>query len=341
MAEYVKSEAREWAREDLKGLCGCLLPTLSSSLRELNEPALRHDVRLSSELGYWGTLLVPDCGTTLDEMRRVIDVAVDEARPRGLRTMLLASFGTLEDMIEMTRFSEAAGVDMVMNSYPASFRPSSEREVYEFTKAFCDATDLGVMLFAIHHWDFERLHPSGFSPDLIGELIRDCENIVAVKNEIGRPGTGGQAEVFRRFRDEVVVSDPFEENAPAWVDTYGMEFMGTANYEYLGREVVEYYDLLRQGEFDAAMRIYWQLAPARQASKNLTAQAMAGTNLVHRYMWKYKGWLNGFNGGPIRPPQARLTQSQMGTLRKALIDSGINPAEGTDEDFFVGRNPMD
>lgn len=341
MAEYTRSEAREWAFDNLEGVCGCLLPTFSTSVTQINEKAIRHDVRLSADFEYWGTLLVPECGTTMDEMRLVMEIAVDEAQKTGIRTMLLASFATLDDSKTMIRFAESVGVDMVMTSYPAAFRPKTERDVYDYTRELCEASDLGVMLFAIHHWDFERLHPSGFSAQLIDDLIRDCETVVAIKNEVGRPGVGGQAEVFARFRDRVVVSDPFEENAPAWVDTYGMKFLGTANYEYLGRELVDYFNLLRSGDLDSAMKLYWQLAPARLASKNLTVQTMGGTNLVHRLMWKYKAWLNGFNGGPVRPPQARLSQSQMTTLRSALVQSGITPAPGTDDDFFVGRNPMD
>lgn len=341
MADYTRSEARDWARENLKGVAGCLLPTLSSSLREVNEKAIRHDVKLSADFGYWGTLLVPECGTTMDEMRQVTEIAVDEAQKNGIKTMMLASYPTLQDSKDMLKFSESAGVDMMMTSYPLAFRPTSERDVYDYTRELCEASDLGVMLFAIHHWDFERLHPSGFSPQLMEDLIRDCETVVAIKNEVGRPGVGGQAEVFARFKDQVVVSDPFEENAPAWVNTYGMEFMGTANYEYMGRELVQCFELLQKGDLDGAMKLYWQLAPARMASKNLTVATMAGTNIVHRMMWKYKAWLNGFNGGPIRPPQARLSQSQMSTLRGALEQSGITPAEGTDDDFFIGRNPMD
>ncbi|MEP9380759.1 dihydrodipicolinate synthase family protein [Nocardioides sp. KR10-350] len=341
MADYSRGDARDWARENMKGICGCLLPTLSTSLRAVNEAAVRHDVRLSAGFGYWGTLLVPECGTTDDEMREVMDIAVDEAEKSGIRTMLLASFPTLEVTKEMIGYAESVGVDMVMTSYPATFRPRSERDVYDFTRELCGASDLGVMLFAIHHWDFERLHPSGFSSQLIEDLVNDCETVVAIKNEVGRPGVGGQAEVFARFNDRVVVSDPFEENAPAWTSTYGMEFMGTANYEYFGRELVDYFDLLQDGDLDGAMKLYWKLQPARLASKNLTVQTMAGTNLVHRLMWKYKGWLNGFNGGPTRGPQARLLQSQMNTLRGALVQSGIAPAPGEDDDFFIGRNPME
>jgi len=339
VADYNRSEARDWARADMAGVCGCLLPTLNSSLTAVNEKAIRHDMRLEAELGYWGSLLVSECGTTPDEMRRVIEIAVDEADRSGLRTMLLASFQTLDQSCEMISFAESAGVDMVMVSYPLMFRPRSEDDVFEYTKAIAEASDLGVMLFCIHHWDFMRLHPSGFSPQLMERLVGECETVVAIKNEIGRPGVGGQTEVFERFNDRVVVSDPFEENSPVWVKNYGMKFLGTANYEYMGMELPRYFELLHAGDWDAAMEIYWRLHPARLAGSQTTAETMAGTNLVHRLVWKYKAWLNGFNGGPIRSPHSRLTDAQMRRLRGALTQTGITPRPDEDDDFFAGRNP--
>jgi 4-hydroxy-tetrahydrodipicolinate synthase len=341
MADYTRDEARDWAAENMKGVCGCLLPTLNSSLTTINETAIRHDVRLEKELGFWGTLLVSECGTTPAEMRQVIDIGVDEARRAGLRTMLLASFPTLADAIEMVRYGETAGVDLVLLSYPMLFYPTSEQEVYDYTRAVADSTSLGVMLFCINQWNFGRLHPGDFSPQLIGRLVDEVPNIVAIKNEVGQPGVAGIAEVFQRFKDRVVVCDPFEQNAPAWVTTFGMQFMGTSNYEYMGGEVVRYFNLLQAGRFDAAMERYWSLHPARQANAQVSAQVMPGGSLVHRMLWKYQYWLNGFNGGPIRQPHLRLNDGQMRLLRQALVRSGITPAPGDDADFFVGRHPME
>jgi hypothetical protein len=33
--------------------------------------------------------------------------------------------------------------------------------------------------------------------------------------------------------------------------------------------------------------------------------------------------------------------AQMNLLRKGLADSGLNPTEDPNRDFFVGRNPLD
>jgi len=341
VAEYRRKEARDWAKANMRGVCGCMLPTFNNSLTAVNERAIRHDIRLEKQLGFWGTLLVSECGTTTEEMRRVIEIGVDEAKKIGLRTSLLASFPTLQDNIEMVRFAEGAGVDLVLLSYPLMFYPTTEAQVYDYTRAVADSTSLGITLFCIDQWNFSRLHPSSFSPALIGRLVDDVENIVAIKNEIGHPGVGGIAEVFRRFRDRVVVCDPFEQNAPAWTMTFGMPFMGTSNYEYMGGEVVRYFNLLQRKEYDQGMEIYWRLHPARQANTQVSAGYMGGTSLVHRQVWKYQYWLNGFNGGPIRQPLPRINDGQMRALRQGLIRSGITPAPGEDAEFFVGRNPQD
>ena len=82
-------------------------------------------------------------------------------------------------------------------------------------------------------------------------------------------------------------------------------------------------------------------SPARQAAAQIASALMPGTSTVHRQLWKYQYWLNGFNGGPIRQPQPRNNDNQMRALRQGLLRSGITPAPGEDADFFVGRNPED
>lgn len=341
MTTYGRDDARSWAKEHMRGVCGCLLPTLNSSLTGLNEAAVRHDVRREAELGYWGTLLVSECGTTDAEMCDVVDIAVEEAGVLGLHTMLLGSFPTLDRTIEMVRYARSRGVDLVLLSYPLTFHPASEEEIFAFTKAVADASDIAIMLFCVHQWDFGHLHPSGFSPALIDRIIKEIPTVVAVKNEIGGPGVGGIAEVFLRFGDEVVVTDPFEQNAPAWVSTFGMQFMGSSNYEYFGDVPVRVFDMLQAGKLDDAMELYWQAHPARQVNAQLAGSYMPGAGLIHRLLWKYQYWLNGFNGGPVRAPHLRLMESQRNLARAGLLRSGLPCTDSTDEEFFVGRCPME
>ncbi len=338
MAAYSGGEAREWALENLRGHCGCLLPTFTSDLRSINERAIRADIALEKELGMSGVLIVAECGTTLDELKRVTEIVVDEAGGE-LQTIAHAALPTLEDNAELARFSAAAGVDGLLISYPLTYYPLTEDDVFEYTKALTEASELGSIVFAMHLWNFRRLHPSDFSPDLIGRLIDEVPDVMAIKTELGTPGVAGIAQIFERYRDRVIVTDPIEANAPAWQRSYDMRWMGTSNYEAFGGELPRYYRLLQEDRYEEAMDIYWRLHPIRRADADVVGEAMRGTNLVHRLVWKYQGWLHGFNGGPIRSPHVRINDAQMATLRAAFVAAGFSaPSEG-DDAFFVGRNP--
>jgi dihydrodipicolinate synthase/N-acetylneuraminate lyase len=339
MAKYAPGEAREWATHELRGVCGCLLPTLRADMSGVNERAIRHDVRREKELGFAGILLVSECGTTPQEMRDVIDIAVAEAGDE-IVTVIQAAEPTLQLNIDLIRYAEAAGVDLVLPSYPLAFYPETEQEVYDYTRTIAEASSLGIFIFAVNLWNFGRLHPSDFSPDLIGRLIDDCPNVALVKSESGTPGVAGIGQLFERYRHRVVVTDPFEMNSPVWARNYGMSFMGTSNYEYMGSVVPEYFALLQDEHgYEKAMDIYWRVHPARKANTRVQGEAIAGTNLVHRLMWKYQGWLNGFNGGPIRSPHLRISDGQLAVLRTGAIDSGLSVASESDSEFFVGRHP--
>jgi dihydrodipicolinate synthase/N-acetylneuraminate lyase len=233
-------------------------------------------------------------------------------------------------------------VDVVLPSFPIGFYPTSEDEIYDYYMGLASSTSLGMFVFAIHLWNFGRLHPSTFNPRLIRRLVDDCPNVVAIKNEIGSPGVAGLSQVFEMFNDEVVVTDPFEMNAPAWVKTYGMQFLGTSNYEYAGATVPRIFELLHGGdaEYEQAMDLYWSVQAVRQANMRIMGVAVAGTAVVPRMLWKYQGWLNGYNGGPIRSAlSGRLSDEQMRSFRAALQGCGLGSPDDPDARFFVGRNP--
>ena len=333
--EYRKNDAKEWARTVFRGVCNVIIPTFTADLKGLNEKALRHDVRRDVELGFWGALLVSECGTTMAEMKRFMEIAVDEARGR-LRTLLHGSFNTLEETLDACRHAEAVGVDAVLLSYPPTFYPKTEGEVYDYTRRACEGTNLAVILFSAHHWNFARLNPSDMSAALVSELA-EIPNVVAIKCEGGRPAIGYTLEVQKRVGDKILVSDPMEYNSPVWVELFGMPWMGTSCFEYFGSAVPEYFNLLHKGEWAKAMEIYWRIHPARQA-RLADMQSYAGANFIHRFNWKYMGWLNGMNGGPLRLPVMKLNDGAMKRLREGLKRSGIEPAPEEDAKFLIGRN---
>lgn len=339
MAKYEKGEARAWAREHLSGCCGCVLPTFTSDVTALNEAAIRHDVQREKDLGMKAILVVAEGGTTEAELMRMIDVCVDEAGD-DLVTFVQASLPTFDDMIRVIGHAERAGIDFVLPSYPMTYYPTSYDQIFEDTKRLVDSTDLGTFLFCIDQWNFARMHPAGFPIDLLERLVDACPNLAGIKNEVGLPYAGGLVDVFEKLGDEVVVTDPLEHNAPIWIRHYGMRFMGTSNYEAMGDSVPRMLDLLSDpATWDEGMDLYWRMAPVRRANSAVVSATVGLTSLVPRIVWKYQGWLVGFNGGPLRSPQQRINQAQMNQLRAAATAAGLPVTDDPDEAFFVGRNP--
>lgn len=339
MARYAKSEARAWAKENLVGVINCTLPSFSNDLSRINETAIRHDTRLAIEHGFIGTLGVSEVSITLPEYIDFLRIMKDEAGDRLVVTHH-ASWNTLEQNIEAVRLAEEAGAEFVLLSYPPAFYPESEDDIYDYTRAVCDATNLAVMLFPMYLWGFNtRVHPSDIPTTVLRRLIDDCPNVAAIKAEGGFPSIQSVIECARLFGDEVVISMPLEGELIPLGQIMPIQLSATSDHEYWGPLIPEVFKLLRNGEYDKATEIYWRMHPARKA-KGAVAQQMHGGFFINRYVWKFQGWLQGYNGGPLRMPTQRIHDPQMNTLRKGLVDAGLNPSMEPFSEFFKGRNPM-
>jgi len=338
MPAYTRAEARDWARENLVGAINCTIPSFTNDLRGINEAAIRHDVRLAKEHGFLGTLGVSEVTITLPEYLEFLRVVRDEAGDDFV-VVHHGSWSNLEQNLEAVRGAEEAGAELVLLSYPPNFYPETEQDVYDYTKAFCDATNLAVILFPMFLWGFgSRIHPSDIPARLIRRLLDDCPNIAVIKAEGGFPGIQGVIECHRLFGDEVVISMPIEGELIPLSQLMPLQLSATSDHEYYGPMIPRVMELLRAGQYDDATDIYWQLHPARRIKSGLAA-ALHGGAFINRQAWKFQGWLQGYNGGPLRQPTQRIHDQQMTALRKGLVDAGLEPSMDPFREFFVGRNP--
>jgi 4-hydroxy-tetrahydrodipicolinate synthase len=335
MPGFRRSDARDWARENMVGVANVIIPSYSNDLRRLSEAGIRHDVRLNIENGFSGALLVSEVAITLEEYRSFCEWAVDEAAGRSL-LIHHASFNTLEENIEAARIAEAAGVELALLSYPANFYAENAAQIVDYTSAFCAATGMAVMLFPVPLWGFDRVHPADIAADVIAGLIEANPTIVAIKAEGGMPSIQGFVECYRRFGEQLVVTAPLEGDMIPLAQLVPIQFSGTSNTEYFGPMIPRIFNHLRAGEHDQATALYWQIHPARRANAAVSAY-IAQTQFINRMIWKYQGWLSGYNGGPLRRPTMRINDGQMATLRNGLIRSGLPVAAEHDREFFVGR----
>ncbi|MCW5574623.1 MAG: dihydrodipicolinate synthase family protein [Burkholderiales bacterium] len=339
MIPYKKADARAWAKDNMKGVANVVIPSFSSDLTKLNEKGIRHDLAKELELGFWGTLLVSEVAITVPEYRQFFQWSKDMV---GDKLVLIhhAGFNTLAQNIEAVKIAEKEGAQLVLLAYPQNFYPTTAKEIYDYTKSFCDATDLGVILFSVPHWGFERIHPAGMPPELIAQMIKDIPNIVCVKSEGGNPTPSGFIQTWKRHSHEVVVTFPVEAEALPYMGLIPMQFMGTSNSEYYGAMIPKMFNLAHDGKFEEMMELYWQLHPARMAYKHVGGTFRGGIHVTHRTLWKYMAWLQGFNGGPLRQPALKVSDSHMRQLREASRKSGLNPTPDPDSQYFIGRNPV-
>ena len=338
MPAYQRRDARAWACEHLVGCSAVTTPSYSADLTRLNERGIRHDIALAQELGFTYTLLCAEVAITPEENAQYTAWARDTAG-KGLGLFFHAAFGTLAENIRAVKLAEKAGADIVLLSYPPQFWPTNEQEIYDYTKQFCDATDLAVMLFPIPLWGFERVHPAGMSVQLVRRLLDDCPNIVAIKSEQGFPMIAGATEMYHHFRDEVVISIPIESDAIPLMSLMKLQFSGTSNTAWMSTYYPRAFQLAREGQWEAAMELFWQVNPARNANGAAAHAYAGGTGVLNRTMWKYQDWLAGFNGGPLRAPAMRVPDRFMKSFRQGLIASNLPVTSDPDSAYMVGRHP--
>ena len=211
MPDYERGDARAWAREHLVGCSGVTIPTFTADLKRLNEAAFATTSRWRSSSASRTRCCVPRRSDHAGGERAVHRLGARDRRRRAAACSSTPPSARWTRTSSAVKLAETAGADLVLLSYPPQFWPTTEQEVYDYTKAFCDATDLGVMLFPLPAWGFERIHPGRHVGGVRAPRCSTrCPNIVAIKSEQGFPLPAGVCEMYHHFRDEVVISCPIE-----------------------------------------------------------------------------------------------------------------------------------
>ncbi|MDF2573096.1 MAG: dihydrodipicolinate synthase family protein [Agromyces sp.] len=336
MVDYTKSEARAWAKQNWNGCIAVTMPSFTPDFSKINENAIRHDILKLKELGYAGTLLITELNITPEENARVTAVAREAAGP-FFQLFFHAAFNTLEENIHALSLAEKEGVDSVLISYPTAFWPTSHDEVFDYTKKLADSTDLGAMLFGLPAWGFERIDPAGMPVPFVRRVLDEIPNIVAIKAEQGYPTIGGVMEMYHHFREEVVISCPIESETIPLMSVLDFHFSGTSNTNWMSDYFPRAFNLAREGKWEEAMELWWQVAPARAANVAILTGSSVGTTVINRTGWKYQEWLAGFNGGALRAPAPRIPDRLMKQARQSLVASGLPVTDLPDSEFVKGR----
>jgi len=162
--------------------CGTALVTPFRKDQSLDEEALRRLVRRQIDAGI--NFLVP-CGTTgesptlsIAEQRRVVEITIEEARPRKVPVVAGAGGNNTEHVIEMARAFESLGASGILSVAPYYNKPTQEG-LYQHYKALAAAISLPIILYNIPGRTGVNIEPSTLA------RLAEIDNIIGVKEASG------------------------------------------------------------------------------------------------------------------------------------------------------------
>jgi 4-hydroxy-tetrahydrodipicolinate synthase len=162
--------------------CGTALVTPFRKDLSLDEETLRRLVRRQIEAGI--NFLVP-CGTTGEsptltsaEQRRVVEITIEEARPRKVPVVAGAGGNNTGHVIEMARAFQALGADGILSVAPYYNKPTQEG-LYQHYKAIANAISLPIILYNIPGRTGVNIEPATVA------RLAEIDNIVGVKEASG------------------------------------------------------------------------------------------------------------------------------------------------------------
>ena len=315
---YRKHEAKDYAREHLRGIWAATLTPFTPDLG-VDEAGwcrnLRHwyrdlDIRglfVNGKQGEFSSM-------TVAERKRTAELAVEAAgKDRGV--MVSCSDQSLDTVVELAKHAQAIGAEYIVVHTPLLyFGAHTDDTLYEYYRYIAEQVDIGVTL-----WN----QPPDCGYTLEPETclrIAEIPNVVAIKYSVPRDT---YARLTRMAGDKLIVSTSNEED---WLDNIlelGWRVYLCSTPPYLlqtagDRRMRAYTDLAFQGKGSEARRVKESLDPVRKALKSTRPHGKAA---AHQKYWQE---LLGQTGGPVRRPLLGLTEAEKAATRTAFESCGLN-----------------
>ena len=316
MATYGKSEAQDWAWENLRGEWSTLMTPFTPD-DEVDDDALRHNIRHVISLGTRGAGCTWGMGEfwslTLEERLRVYDTFADESAGQWLIGAHV-THTSVKDMLLLADHAESIGFDLLIAA-PPYFVTRTESQVVDFIRLLADSTNLAIMFYNSPQFGIVM------SADGLRQLC-DIPNVVGVKEaSFNRDLT---IEAHRLLGDTAIISAPDE-----WVLFKGRElgfqqqvmFANTSDWRFDrpgDNNYVQFIDRATEGDIDDAM--YEQrLAPVKALSDKWWQYTVAKFGgALPASLCKYWGELMGLRHGHVRPPLSDLDDDEKSKLKSEL-----------------------
>jgi 4-hydroxy-tetrahydrodipicolinate synthase len=241
---------------------------------------------------------------TNEEKRRLIDIAVEEARGR---VFVMPNTGaiTTRESIELSRYAEKAGADCVSVITPFFISPSQE-ELYGHFKDICHSVKIPVLCYN----NPGRTGGVALNPVTLARLAEDLPNFAGIKDSSG--DLTQIAEMIRlcppRFK-VIMGRDTLIYGALV----YGAAGAIAATANVAPKLIVGIYEAFKEGDLEKAKGYQRDLAPLRIAFGLGTFPVVVKEALN----------IMGLPGGRCRKPIEPLSDDKRAQLRGILEKMGL------------------
>jgi 4-hydroxy-tetrahydrodipicolinate synthase len=241
---------------------------------------------------------------TNEEKRRLIDIAVEEARGR---VFVMPNTGaiTTRESIELSRYAEKAGADCVSVITPFFISPSQE-ELYGHFKDICQSVKIPVLCYN----NPGRTGGVALSPVTLARLAEELPNFAGIKDSSG--DLTQVAEMIRlcppRFK-VIMGRDTLIYGALL----YGAAGAIAATANVAPKLIVGIYEAFKEGDLEKAKGYQRDLAPLRIAFGLGTFPVVVKEALN----------IMGLPGGRCRKPIEPLSDDKRAQLRDILVKMGL------------------
>jgi 4-hydroxy-tetrahydrodipicolinate synthase len=327
------AEAKDWAREHLRGNCSSLYTPFSGRDGDQIDYAalcalVRHCLVDLDQDGLWLTGGIGEFWSlTTDELKAVISVAIAQARavkPQAL-IQVMSSTDTAKQCVDLTRHAQEQGADIcyVLTPY---FECSGKPGVYEYLRYVAERTDIPLGFF--------NSHSTGLvlTPQECVELYREIPALCGLKN--GLLDAEHSLAVHRLAPEMVLWEAADEAGIRLGIPHPGALGAALYLYETPGRLLFrEHRELLLQGDFELAAKFEAEsgLQAMRAASRSYQSHPARPGTFTH--------WGAGFKFGasalglPVgdcshRPPQTAFPNELKGPVLAAYRAAGFIRADG-------------
>ena len=314
--KYTRSNAKDHARENMKGIWAAALLPFDDRLR-IDEDGFRENIRhWTEDLGIEGLFISGKQGEffslSVEERKRTFELAVEACEGRG-QTIMSCSDQNFDVVLELARHAQECGADYIVVHAPAlHFFTAYDETLLRYYRRVTEEVDIGVALWS---------HPSSgylMSPELCNRLA-DLETVVAIKYSVDRDM---YAELTRLASDRIQVSTASE---PEWLDNileldWKLYLCSSPPFllqSAIDRRMLDYTQAALAGDAARAKEISSSLDPVRDA---LWGTRPAEKPHSHQKYWQE---LLGQVGGRVRFPLLELTEEEKAETEAAFEACGL------------------